>query len=68
MGVGIIGIVFDRVLAAHIGGVPVTATAVEAGDGDVLGFTLFVGLEFADLRQLAAGGLFFGGDGIGVWR
>jgi hypothetical protein len=68
MGVGIVGLVLDGVLAARIRGVPVAAVAVEAGDGDVLGFALFVGLEVSDLGEFAAGGLFSRGDGVGVGR
>jgi hypothetical protein len=68
MGVRVGGLVLDGVLAAKIGSVPVATVEVVAGDGDVLGGAIFVGLEVFDLGESATrrflGG--FSGWNIGV--
>ena len=57
MGVRVVRQVFDGILAAHVGGIEVAAVAIEAGDREVFGLAIVVGLEILDLRELAPGDL-----------
>src|SRR5258708_31554840 len=62
MRVGVVGLEFYGVLAAEVSSVPVPSVAVVAGDGEVLGCAVLVGLEMADLGEAAGRRLLIGVD------
>jgi hypothetical protein len=67
VGLGIVGLNLYGVFGAEIGGAQIAPAFVEFSDGEVLGDSIFRGLNFFDLRELPAGGSGAGGL-IGPWH